>query len=1070
MAVAVESVLAEHALFADLPPEPVLLTLPRQGRLQRYAAGAGIYTAGGAADELVIIVGGSLELRQAAQTVALLTGAQDCCGWNAYENAYAFSAFAGSGGCTILRVPAPLFLELLVHDRQLRARLFLCCVPLGAQMFFRRLQLPGFFVEDEAFLTAFKVRFFAPGEVVVEQGEQAEEFFLISVGSASVAIVGADGVAKEVNQLHAGDYFGEVALLEDSIRSATVTATTALAVFSLAKADFAAFLGTRPGRFLRQYFNARINAYTTDVESLLVGSAADCDIVIANDSIAPRHARLTKVRRKDGRNLLVVKPLVAYAQYRTFVNKQPVNKEETVINEHDELCLGSCRIVHDSKRGSISVQQVDYYSLHARNLHLQLRGRTVVDGVSFSASSGELLCILGPSGCGKSTLLEILCGSRSADAGSVDLNHDSLHANGDYFRSKIALVPQDDIIFAELTVFENLYFYAKLREPLASRQRLQQRIDLVLERLDLSARKHCRVGSIEAKNLSGGERKRVSIARELIFDPQILFLDEPTSGLSSQDSLEIVRFLRTLADMGKLVVAVLHQPGSQIFQCFDAVVLMDLGGKLVYSGAALACVRYMKDAVADPTPAKCPTCATCQPESMFAALEQRDARHQRVYSAQFWQERFRRHNPLVPTTIETAQWRSPRVKAPTRQRAGLRENAIQLALLLKRNLLLKVKNRTNMVISLAMPLIIALLLGVILRSSPSPTAEYVFGENHLALEFIFIGVIFCIFVGLTNSVKEIVGEQAIYQLERRVDLRIRWYVLSKFIVLAAVAAVQVALFVVLSHALLAIRAMFWVHTGLFFAAAVVAVALGLLLSALFRSSESVVNWIPLVLIPQIILGGALIKFADMSPLLYLDRTQPIPEICQLVPSRWLYEALVVAQATGNARERALQHSNRQIAAVARELNRLRDAAAADDSVPPSAHLLDQLRAEHRRLRQEKGMIEQRLPAAMHVNAMVAAANLDGDGIYSSHRFEQVHLPAQHCAWWGALYRRRTPAAALTVNMPFYSRNKGVAVGSYYLEMPTWLVNVMVITVMTIASLLLAMIVLRWKSLRASGRA
>jgi ABC-type multidrug transport system ATPase subunit len=181
-------------------------------------------------------------------------------------------------------------------------------------------------------------------------------------------------------------------------------------------------------------------------------------------------------------------------------------------------------------------------------------------------------------------------------------------------------VPQDDILFGELTVFENLMFSAKLREPFSDRNVLAGRIDVVLERLRLSDRMHDLVGSVEKKGLSGGQRKRVNIARELIFDPHVLFLDEPTSGLSSKDSEEIVGFLRDIADMGKLVIVVLHQPSSKIFKTFDRIIFLDQGGRLVFTGPVLECLNYMKEVEHDHTPTECPVCGTCQPELIFDVL------------------------------------------------------------------------------------------------------------------------------------------------------------------------------------------------------------------------------------------------------------------------------------------------------------------------------------------------------------------------------------------------------------------------------------------------------------------
>ena len=576
-----------------------------------------------------------------------------------------------------------------------------------------------------------------------------------------------------------------------------------------------------------------------------------------------------------------------------------------MINFKDDIVFADFKVIVDPVRKSVNLQRTNFYQLHVENLKLSIDEKQIIDEISFDAESGELVCIMGPSGCGKSTILELIYGSRKQTSGSISYNNDPLDENLDYYRNSFGFVPQDDILFPELTVFQNLYFSAKLREPLATDEELTRKIDFTLHKLKLLEHKNSRVGSVEEKGLSGGQRKRVNIARELIFDPHVLYLDEPTSGLSSKDSEDIVDVLRSLANNGKLIFIVLHQPSSKIYKNFDKIVFLDKGGKLVFTGDVVECISYMKEVIETDDPDICPTCETTQPEIIFEVLEAKKQNGDRKYSPDFWKQRFKEHNQILTDEddVEIMVGAKPFV-----DKTSLKEHAIQMMMLMKRVFLLKLHNRNNLVLAVGAPIVISILLAVILYNTDA-SGTYSFYNNKLILVYLFVGVIFSVFLGLTNSVRDIVSEKAIYNLESKIKLKIPWYVLSKFLVISLIAAVQIMLFVIIGNTILEIKGMFFEFFTILFLVEILGVAFGLFLSTIVKSSEAVVNWIPIILIPQIILGGALIEFEDMSRDLYLDAQQVIPEICQIIPSRWAHEALIVAQATQNPRDAHLTESS-----------------------------------------------------------------------------------------------------------------------------------------------------------------
>lgn len=263
--------------------------------------------------------------------------------------------------------------------------------------------------------------------------------------------------------------------------------------------------------------------------------------------------------------------------------------------------------------------------LEARNIFYRFReGKMGLNGVQLVEESGRMVAIMGGSGAGKSTLLNVLNGNLKPLEGTVMINGISIHSNSDEIQGIIGYVAQEDVLVEELTVFDNLYYNAKLCFNYKKPFELELMVNNTLNELGLQEIKDLKVGNLSNdKLISGGQRKRLNIAMELIREPGVLFVDEPTSGLSSQDSQNVMDLLKELAHKGKLVIVVIHQPSSDIFKLFDRLLLLDLGGYPVFYGKPSEALRYFRKHLdyVNSDQVECPECGNINPEQIFMLLE-----------------------------------------------------------------------------------------------------------------------------------------------------------------------------------------------------------------------------------------------------------------------------------------------------------------------------------------------------------------------------------------------------------------------------------------------------------------
>ena len=513
--------------------------------------------------------------------------------------------------------------------------------------------------------------------------------------------------------------------------------------------------------------------------------------------------------------------------------------------------------------------------------------------LSFTMHNGELLAIMGGSGTGKTTLLSILNGSLMPQEGTITINgHDIAEPAA---KALIGFVPQDDLLIEELTVYQNLWFTAKLCFEGMSPQDIDRRVMKTLKDLGLDAAKDLKVGSAINKYISGGQRKRLNIALELIREPAILFLDEPTSGLSSADTEKVINLLKEQTLKGKLIIVNIHQPSSDVYKLFDRLWLLDKGGYPVFDGNPIDAITYFKETAnyADAETSACPTCGNVNPEIVLNIIDEKslnssgELSDERKITPQEWHELYLKRQ-------EAKDLREPAVSdvPPSDQR---KPGALkQFAIFLHRNIKTKVTNLQYLCITLLEAPILAVVCAFLTRYAPPE--GYSVMDNKNLVSYFFMAVIVATFIGMSGSAEEIIKDRALLKRERFLHLSYGSYIWSKMVYMAGVSLIQTLLFIVIGNAIMGLHGLFGVWWLILFMTALLANLTGLLLSQCLNSVVAIYISIPMLLIPQILLCGLVVSFSDLTP---KSTTGNVPIIGDLIPSRWSYEALAVTSFTDN---------------------------------------------------------------------------------------------------------------------------------------------------------------------------
>jgi ABC-type multidrug transport system ATPase subunit len=520
--------------------------------------------------------------------------------------------------------------------------------------------------------------------------------------------------------------------------------------------------------------------------------------------------------------------------------------------------------------------------------------------MNFRVESGNLVGIMGGSGVGKTTMLNLLHGKTPPTEGNIYINGYDINSDSEELKGLIGFVPQDDMLIEELTVYQNLYFNARLCFGDYNETQLKETVEKVLQDLDLYEIRDLQVGDMMNKKVSGGQRKRLNIGLELMREPVVLFVDEPTSGLSSFDSEKVMSLLRNQAMSGKLVFAIIHQPSSDILKMFDRLWLLDKGGFMIYDGDPVEALVYFKTETsqANAAESECPNCGNVEADSILHIIEVKVIDNsgfpgrERQVSPKEWYEKYRKK--MMPQLGE-----KPSRSAIPPSNFRVPERMEQIRTFIKRNLTRKLADRQYMTINLLEAPLLAFILGYISKFSDGGVYSFAGNQNYPV--FLFMSVVVALFIGLTVSAEEIFRDRKILEREKFLNLSRLSYLLSKINFLFALSAIQSLSFVLVANTILEVRGMLFQQWIILFSTACFGNILGLNISAGMRTAVSIYILIPLILVPQLLLGGVMIRFDDLHK--SLSRKIYVPVAGDIMVTRWAYEAMSVEQFRSNKFEK-----------------------------------------------------------------------------------------------------------------------------------------------------------------------
>lgn len=523
------------------------------------------------------------------------------------------------------------------------------------------------------------------------------------------------------------------------------------------------------------------------------------------------------------------------------------------------------------------------------------------DGVhpfSFKAESGQLVAIVGGSGVGKSTLLNVLNGTLPLDEGKITINGFDIQDDKELIRGVIGYVPQDDLLIEELTVYQNLYYNAKLCFRNYTEEELDDVVNQTIIDFDLDEARNFKVGSPLNKYISGGQRKRLNMALELMRQPSVLFVDEPTSGLSSIDSEKVMLLLKRQTLKGKVVIVNIHQPSSDLFKLLDKMLVMDQGGRIIFQGNPMDGIVYFRKAAHyfNAEESECMTCGNVNTEVILRVVEARVVNE----SGKLTRNRKRSANEWYQLYLKNVQ---PSLRAIAHgDRTNLPINNFhipnkfrQFRIFFSRNVLSKLSDRQYMLmIALEAPLL-AIIVGFFTKYAAGDS--YVFSANDNIPAFLFMSVVAALFLGMIVSAEEIIKDRKILHREKFLNLSWGSYISSKVTVVFLISALQMLIFVALGNYILEIKGMSLIYWMILFSAAACANIIGLNLSSALQSTVAIYVSVPLLLVPQMLFSGVIVDFKKLHYSIASEKY--VPFFGDMMVSRWAYEALAVSQFKDN---------------------------------------------------------------------------------------------------------------------------------------------------------------------------
>jgi len=646
---------------------------------------------------------------------------------------------------------------------------------------------------------------------------------------------------------------------------------------------------------------------------IVLGSGRDCDYQLSDfsEDISENHAAL-----KRSGDRLFFKDLGSVNG--TFINGKKIGKSWREITLHDKVALGGIEL----EIGPTLLLGRDRVELEARALSFSVKNKVLCSDVSFRAEPGTLTGIMGPAGAGKTVLLNILNGYISPDRGEVLVGSFNVHKSFGLIKDIVGYVPQDDTMIPDLTVEKSLHYNLRLRYPdmayevrCALIRDVLTKMGFLNERLEKLL--NSKIGSKEERILSGGERKRVNIAHELVSNPLILFLDEPTSGLSSVDSEQVISLLRQMAtDQQVTILTTIHQPSPSIIEQFDNLLILNHGGKIAYFGPREEAAPYFEKQTQQ-------VCGDLNPaEYVMNVLYDwnREESPEQLFSAYQKETAPRLSDP------------EPVDDAPINKEKKKSTNIFhQLGVLIQRNMDIKLSDKTSFGLIFLQAFVIAgLLVFTFIGFDKDYYSEDRFARtwhyfstekdrrhaNHETVivqkllkqskiksdqnrnlkgeqsaqrkaSILFLMIASSIWFGVINGSREIISEKAILRRECKTFLSIFAYLIGKLFILSTMAAIQTLILLGTVCWFLISFDLFFVFWAILMITAMAGSCLSLLVSAFVKTEQAALMAVPIIVIPQLLLGGLIRPVKFLS-----DNIIAAFHLSDLILQKWAFKAML----------------------------------------------------------------------------------------------------------------------------------------------------------------------------------
>lgn len=593
--------------------------------------------------------------------------------------------------------------------------------------------------------------------------------------------------------------------------------------------------------------NYHLPNYKYKKNNITFGRDVSNDIVIDNIRISRKHGVFTFYN-----GLWYVEDLNSLNGI--FINGKRVRKNQITVS--DRISVGGINITLSQILDN-RIQPDQKITLAADSLSYSIQDKKIIDNLSFTIYPGEFVGLIGESGSGKTTLLTILNGYIKPNRGSVLLNLIDIFENINEFKGLTGYVPQEDIIHKELNVSESLKYSAELRfDGKLNDGDIESHVKKILRLLNLEESKETIIGSPEKKGLSGGQRKRVNLGQELISEPSLLFLDEPTSGLDPRSDREVMDLLKKLTNNQKTIIMTTHNISTDNFNIFTHLIVLTKGGKLAYFGNSEGVYNYF---------------GVNEPIKIFDKLKEKDSN--------YWKQKYLMSD-IYKSYVDGRKQEKKEIINSQAKNYKLSTNfrIKQFITLCKRNLVVKYRDVTSTMILLLQAPIIAFLISIVFSRADQKT------------EALFVLVIASIWLGCSNSIREIVSEQSIFKRERKVGLNINSYLLSKYAILSFLCLIQCLILSGIVSEFINIDDPISLFIMLFITS-ISSLSLGLFISSLSKTNETAIALIPIILIPEVVLGGLISIFDRMPDLIKI--------LAGFMLSRWSFEAALISQFGNN---------------------------------------------------------------------------------------------------------------------------------------------------------------------------